>query len=308
MTVSSSLLPSSVMQNAETRVRNTSGQALLRGDAAFCVTGIGDCKGGVAPLHQPARSRALGAAAGFTLTELAVVVLIVGLLLGGLLVTLEAQNTARTVAETRQILQNAHDSIIGFAVRYGRLPCPATTTSNGIESPATPPAPPAPNPCTVTKGFLPAATLGVGPTDASGYLLDSWGNRIRYAVTTTDTDAYTTAGKMREKAFNVSPATLLKICPSAGASAAATTTACPLGGGIDTPAVIFSTGKNGATGPASQDEIENTDDFFAASNTDRVFVMHDLTAAEASSGLFDDVVIWVSPNVLYHRMISAGAL
>jgi prepilin-type N-terminal cleavage/methylation domain-containing protein len=248
------------------------------------------------------------AAAGFTLTELAVVVLIVGLLLGGLLVTLDAQNIARTNAETRQILQNAHDAVIGFAVRYGRLPCPATAISNGVEAPATPPAPPAANPCTVTKGFLPAATLGLGPTDAQGYLLDSWNNRIRYAVTTTDSNAYTTAGKMREKAFNVAPGAMLTICSSAGPSAAATVTLCPSGVAIDTPAVIFSLGRNGAVGPASQDEIENTDDFFAATNTDRVFVAHDLTTVDSLSGAFDDIVVWVSPNVLYYRMISAGAL
>lgn len=265
-------------------------------------------------MHRSAalpRRRARRAAAGFTLTELAVVVVVIALLLGGLLMTLEAQNTARTTAETRQTLQNAHDAIVGFAVRYGRLPCPATTTSNGVEAPATPPAPPAANPCTVTKGFVPAATLGIGPTDQNGYLLDAWGQRVRYAVTTTDSNAYTTAGKMREQAFNVNPSALLRICSSAAGNAAATLTACPVGATLiaDAPAVIFSTGKNGAGGPASQDEIENVDDFFNASNTDRVFVSHELTTAAATGiGVFDDVVIWVSPNVLYHRMISAGAL
>jgi prepilin-type N-terminal cleavage/methylation domain-containing protein len=258
--------------------------------------------------------RAPRAAAGFTLTELAVVVLIVGLLLGGLLLTLEAQNTARTIAETRQILQNAHDAVIGFAVSNGRLPCPATAASNGLEDPVTPPAAPAANPCTVTKGFLPAATLGLGPTDAQGYLIDAWGRRVLYAVTKTDTDAYTTAGKMREKAFNVATTALLKICGSAGASAAATTTACPSGVEIQTPAVIFSTGRNGASlnactpTAASQDELENIDGLCTNDTVDRVFVAHDLTTADATSGAFDDVVIWVSPNVLYHRMISAGAL
>jgi type II secretory pathway pseudopilin PulG len=255
------------------------------------------------------------AVAGFTLTELAVVVLIVGLLLGGLLVTLEAQNIARTTAETRQILQNAHDAVIGFAVSNGRLPCPATAASNGVEAPATPPAPPAANPCTVTKGFLPAATLGLGPTDAQGFLLDSWGRRVLYAVTKTDSDAYTTAGKMREKAFNVAPATMLRICTSAGASAALTTTSCPSGVTIETPAVIFSTGRNGASlnacipTAASQDELENIDGLCTNDIVDRVFVAHDLTTADATSiGAFDDIVIWVSPNVLFHRMISAGAL
>lgn len=247
------------------------------------------------------------AATGFTLTELAVVVVVVGLLLGGLLLTLEAQQIARTTAETRQILQNAHDAVIGFAVRNGRLPCPATPGSNGAEV-VLPSPPNPPGSCSNTKGFLPAATLGLGPTDAFSYLLDAWGNRVRYAVTTTDSNAYTTAGKMREKAFNVGATDLLLICPSANASAAASQTACPSGGGIPTPAVIFSTGKNGAGGPVSFDEIENTDDFFLASNSDTIFVTHELTTAEAASGVFDDVVIWVSPNILYHRMISAGAL
>lgn len=247
-------------------------------------------------------------AAGFTLTELAVVVVVVALLLGGLLMTLDAQNTARTTAETRQILQNAHDAVVGFAVRYGRLPCPAIAAGGGVESPATPPAPPAANPCTVTKGFLPAATLGIGPTDANGYLLDAWGIRVRYAVTKVDSDAFTTAGKLREKAFNVTGTSFLRICPSAGASAAATLTSCPVGVAVDTPAVIFSTGKNGLTGPASQDEVENLDEFLVGTDNDRVFVAHELTTAQALSGIFDDVVIWVSPNVLYHHMISAGAL
>ena len=241
------------------------------------------------------------------------VVVVIALLLGGLLMTLDAQNTARTIAETRQTLQNAHDAIIGFAVRYGRLPCPATGGSNGIESPATPPAAPAPNPCTVTQGFVPAATLGIGPIDEFGYLLDAWGNRVRYAVSKIDSDAFTTAGKLREKAFNVTGTTWLKVCSSTGANAAATTTACPIPpppvSSFDTPAVIYSLGKNGASGVgASEDEKENLDWFQVGTDNDRVFVSHPLTTADAPGGAFDDVVVWISPNVLYHRMISAGAL
>jgi hypothetical protein len=36
--------------------------------------------------------------------------------------------------------------------------------------------------------------------------------------------------------------------------------------------------------------------------------MHDARAKEAASGEFDDIVIWLSPSVLYSRMLSAGAL
>ena len=46
------------------------------------------------------------------------------------------------------------------------------------------------------------------------------------------------------------------------------------------------------------DEAENVDN-------DRVFVSRPPSPAPA---IFDDLVIWVSPNILYGRMIAAGAL
>ena len=64
-------------------------------------------------------------------------------------------------------------------------------------------------------------------------------------------------------------------------------------------AVIFSRGKNGASPPISSDEIANSDN-------DRVFVSHTLTSAGPNE--FDDLVTWISPNILYSRLIAAGRL
>jgi hypothetical protein len=66
------------------------------------------------------------------------------------------------------------------------------------------------------------------------------------------------------------------------------------------PAVIYSTGKNGASGGTSADEAENPNPNSADNN--RVFVSHDFTPT------FDDMVIWISPNILFNRMVAAGKL
>ena len=114
---------------------------------------------------------------GFTLVEMAMVLVIFGLLLAALLVSLQAQRNLALQTETNNTLNIARKALLGFAQTQGRLPCPATAASNGAESPV------GGGVCTQQIGFLPAATLGVQPVDAQGFVLDGWNNQIRYAVT-----------------------------------------------------------------------------------------------------------------------------
>ena len=67
------------------------------------------------------------------------------------------------------------------------------------------------------------------------------------------------------------------------------------------PAVIRTTAKTDYTQPpgASADEIENDTD-------DTCFVDRDYSTIPNNE--FDDQLIWISPNVLFNRMISAGKL
>lgn len=242
---------------------------------------------------------------GFTLIEMAVALVIVALLLGSLLVPLQNQVEQRKTSETQRTLDLALEALLGFAAANGRLPCPASASSNGIEDPY-PPTGTCNHPY---DGFFPAATLGLSPTDAQGYLVDAWGlqqNRIRYAVTTYSSSSgcannvYTTTGGMKAcwsqiTAGNVAPN--LTVCSSlngnnCAAGATLTSTA---------PAVIFSLGKNAATGGTGVDEAQNLD-------ADRVFVWHTQSGSNAPSGEFDDIMVWMSPSILYSRMISAGQL
>src|SRR5665647_1087323 len=65
---------------------------------------------------------------GFTLIEMAMVLMIVGLLLGGMLVPLSAQMDQRNVSDTQKTLSEIKEAIVGFTLANGRLPCPATAS------------------------------------------------------------------------------------------------------------------------------------------------------------------------------------
>ena len=65
---------------------------------------------------------------GFTLIEMAVVVAVIALLLGGIIVPLAAQVEERRISEMQRLLDETREALAGFAVTNGRLPCPASST------------------------------------------------------------------------------------------------------------------------------------------------------------------------------------
>ena len=225
---------------------------------------------------------------GFTLTELAIVLVIVALLTGGLVLSLTTTRDIASEKETQKQLSSISEALLGFAVAQQRLPCPAAPNATGVENPAG-------GACTNPHdGFLPGITLGLAPTDAQGYVLDAWGNRIRYAVTTANVNAFTIPSGIKN-AWSGGLAPDLRICNTAAGIAGGN---CAANASLsDTAAaVIFSTGRTGATGPLNADEQANV------TTTDRVFV-------SANPGpTFDDLVTWLSPNILYNRLIAAGRL
>jgi prepilin-type N-terminal cleavage/methylation domain-containing protein len=268
-------------------------------------------------MRIPALSRRFRRA-GFTLTELAVVLAIVGLLLGTMTYTLSAQIEQRNRDDTRRRLEEARELVLGFAIVNGRLPCPASTTSGGSESPAG-------GACTNPyDGYLPAKAVGFQPIDASGYGLDAWGNRIRYAVSANSNvsgspdNNFTTAGSMKTNGITVTPSDLI-ICgswaanvdvstssPSCGSAASVTNTSL-------VAAVIWSQGKNfstassgGVSGQSGNDEMLNNKT--SVNSNHGVFVDHVPAPSGASGGEFDDQLVWIPVGHLYSRLISASVL
>ncbi|MGD9788311.1 MAG: type II secretion system protein [Sulfuricellaceae bacterium] len=129
------------------------------------------------PNHSLSSIHPPHAAAGFSLLEMAVVLVIIGLLLAGTLLPMSAQVDNRRTQETQQQIDEITQALVGFAVANGRLPCPADPTkATGAANAGTEDL--GAGTCNRTSGAVPWATLGVAETDA-------WGRRFTYAVTGT---------------------------------------------------------------------------------------------------------------------------
>lgn len=232
---------------------------------------------------------------GFTLVELAIVLVVVGLLLTMLLRPLTVQREISARAETQRLLEQAREALIGYAVVNGHLPCPDTKAiPDGIEVRVN-------NICVndannpEDEGVLPWNSLGIRRTDA-------WGRYFRYRADSTFSNNSTLFGI--NDAENSSG---ININSESGALVSMSSRPA---------SIIISHGLNGlgalttmqAT-PANQmplplatalDETENTD-------MDVTFVAH-VPTPSGSINEFDDLVIWISPKVLINRMISAQRL
>lgn len=236
---------------------------------------------------------------GFSLVEAAVVLAIVGLLLGSTLFTLGAQVENRQRGDTQRRLDDARELLLSFALVNGRLPCPATTSGEEAGGGAAACA-------TSFGGFLPARTIGFQPTDAEGFALDAWGNRIRYAVSATQwgtaparftrQHAATAAWSMAQKPSDLVVCSSSPALPSAAACDAGTSTTNQ----NTVVAIVFSTGRN-AGAPRGANEARNLD-------ANALFVSRPPDPPGAPGGEFDDLLAWIPVGLLYGRMVSAGVL
>jgi len=252
-------------------------------------------------------------ARGFTLTEMAVVFAIVALLVAGAMATLSSQIEQRNYDETRQRLDSAVEALIAYAIVNRRLPCPATAGTTGDESPT------GGGTCATNfSGFLPAKTIGIQQTDASGYAIDPWNNRIRYAVATGLTGCtggtptlphFTSSNNLKANGVSCRPNNLL-ICARASGVTEGSTPSCgstsnQVTGTEVVAFLVLSTGPNGSiTADYGPDETENITNNVAGA----VFVHRTPTSADSTYGKYDDILIWVPASVLYARMINAGVL
>jgi len=226
----------------------------------------------------------------FTLVEMAIVLVIVGLLLGGMLAPLRAQMAQRRAAETVKALEEARDALAGFAARNGYLPCPAISASNGLEDRAG-------TRCANERrfGFLPWATLGVPK-------LDAWQHLYLYSVTPSFSDSGVP--------FRLdTPRDITVASRDAGGALV------PASAQNDIPALVLSLGSNGygafsdagvQAADMGQGNVDEKSNFRADG---RLFIARDQADnAATAGGAYDDIVVWLSPNILFNRMLAAQRL
>ncbi|MDP2267061.1 MAG: type II secretion system protein [Thiobacillus sp.] len=267
---------------------------------------------------------------GFSLIELAIVLVIVTILIGGLAVPLSAQIQARRIAETNKTLEEAREAIAGYAITHTcscvyndvapagiPLPFPQTTCT------ACPPNNPSSSNTTLKRPYLPCPAGVDGREDRTGASCnrqdglipwvdlataaqDAWGNRLRYAVDTdlaNSTDFSKGIHNTSSGAWNQISSSITKCAPLDVDVAA------------NVPIVLLSHGPNGrgarnvnipqsSATPAppaatSPDELQNLGSVQTGCTT-KNFI------SSSPSEVFDDLLTWVSFPQLINRVCPAG--
>ena len=105
---------------------------------------------------------------GFTLVELAVVLVIIGVVISIIATVLPALLQSSKIRKAQAILEKVDYSVEGYVAGSRRFPCP-DTDGDGKENRSG-------DDCDAYVGDLPYVTLGLGSGD------DNWGNRLKYGV------------------------------------------------------------------------------------------------------------------------------
>lgn len=234
-------------------------------------------------MNKPVIDKSKSAHLGFSLVEMAIVLTIVAMLMAGLLPALSGQIEQSRRKETRKILEEIQQALIGYAIINGNLPCPTTTTDPANASYGFADASCA-NPG--TEGYLPWKTLGIAETDAWGTPRSSngdlwrgyWRYRVEPAFASGVAFTLDTTSDMG-----------LKLQVQDGAGNPLTNTSDNKSPPV---AIIYSTGPN-----------LTADGFNATYETSNAIYQ-----SETPSASFDDITIWISRPVLFSRMVQAGKL
>jgi len=263
------------------------------------------------------------------------VLLIVGLLMAGLLGPLAESFNQERRAQTQERLDEIKEALYGYAITNGRLPCPdcrangvgtcpgAGTLNDGIEDfnvnlidCAVDPNPGGANPLDILEGNIPWATLGISQFDA-------WESWFTYAVSDSAADIIgagtpgtgcvgATENLATIATCAVGDITIVNKGPIAGPPPICAAPA-PVNVAQQVFAVVVSHGANiirtpGAApgliiAPALCSERENL-------NQDANFVSSTYINPSNNTNLLgnDDMVIWISPNVIKNKLIQAGRL
>ncbi|MGH8584392.1 MAG: type II secretion system protein [Gammaproteobacteria bacterium] len=223
-----------------------------------------------------------GREAGFTLIELAIAIVVIGLLLAGLLGPMSVRVEQQERAKTQALLDEIKEALLGYAAINGFLPCPTIQgdPANGGYGVAAPP----PCPVGVTDGILPWKTLGVSPTDAWGRPRtapgDPWRGYWRYRVD----GAFVGPALITMTTTTVD---LLEVEDGAG-NKLTIPTEPPI-------AIVFSAGGQDRDNVGGDPDGDNT--------------TYDGTYEAGSySPTFDDMTTWLSRPLLFNRMLMAGKL
>jgi prepilin-type N-terminal cleavage/methylation domain-containing protein len=252
----------------------------------------------------------LGRTVGFTLIEMAIVIVVIGLLLsGGLLAVGPVLNSSKT-AQTNQKLDKIEQALTVYVIRYGCLPCPAngalgTVVGQSIgdggvyaaqclanHGSATCAVPAAGN------SVVPWGTLGLSQEDA----MDGWGNLISYVTTSAlALNDNNTGAPSMVRNVNIYSAGALEVRDANPAGTTAITTEAAyvlISHGPDGSGAVGPTGTVKATVAGNTVQIDNAAGLCTAATPCHQDSPY-FETSPANADHFDDVVRWrTAPSII----------
>lgn len=233
----------------------------------------------------------VGRTRGFTLIEIAIVLVVIGLLLSGGLLSLAPVIQSSRVNETESKLDLLEEALILHAIVNGCLPCPATgatastaaTVGQAVDDAAYNTGC-ADNNCAATQGVVPWQNLGISEEDAT----DGFGYRIGYATVSALT---VTSGMDRTGGYPAGNLTVTNITPVNLTTAAAYVL---ISHGDDHRGGFQKiTGAAGPTTTGTANQVENDDG-------DTTFIQNerDFSLTFGNANYFDDIVRWRTAPII----------
>jgi prepilin-type N-terminal cleavage/methylation domain-containing protein len=260
------------------------------------------------------RSKALAiltaqAQRGFTLIEIAIVLVVIGLITSGGLLAVSPVIQSAKISETKQKMATVEAAILGYVIQNGCLPCPArrdiggsptgVANSSGVLAGDYTTACGSGGTClggTSVSGLVPWVSLGISQND----ITDGWDRMFTYSVDTELTDSSIDVQRTASGAFPALSVPLIVIQASTGTT--------PLGYASIAYSLV-SHGQDGAYGetirattvaasgaPANEGQNENGDD-------DLTFATGLVNATQGAT-YFDDIVVFKSLQPL---ILSCGS-
>lgn len=228
---------------------------------------------------------------GFFLVEVAIAVIVFGILMAGAIAVLRLQAERAQRGETQSALDEAKQALLSYAASNGRLPCPANPANAGSSSFGEAEALVSGS-CEHVRGILPWKTLNIRG-------MDGWGQYLGYAVGTELTHELADSTN-RITSFTGDTTVGLNLQLSATQT-------------IKPAFVVWSHGKNGSYGinadqltmPGSNNADEKTNDPKSISSQDLVAHAEEYDASDGTKS-FDDISIWVSTYVVMGAVRGGG--
>ena len=246
-------------------------------------------------------NRHLARQRAFTLVEMAMVLLVIGLLTKTAMAPLAAMQKHGQRKQAEQQLSSVRDAVFAHLVAYGALPCPLAATSGVlVVSSAVNDANREQRACTVSSGYVPTAQLRVaGAVSDEGALLDPWGRKLHYSVSLSDAvdtgnarlPDWTTTGEAAQVGVSNLSADLV-LCNSAVNGQCA-------GRGVRADQIAFVLFSTGADNSVQGAQAENLDG-------DNYFVVAEESIVDDNP--FDDLLVWGSAADVMYWMLRMGWL